>query len=84
MICVKKNIKTRNGLFKIGAVVLNENEVWYEDDVKPVCAENDFTINFYPNNRKGIHVGKKHFRSVDEAEAYIWLLDINGFSLMDL
>ena len=31
MICVKKNIETRNGLFKIGAVVLNENEVCYED-----------------------------------------------------
>lgn len=30
------------------------------------------------------YVGKKHFRSVDEAEAYIWLLDINGFSVMDL
>ena len=76
MICVKKNIKTRNGLFKIGAVVLNENQVWY-DDVKPVCAENDYTINFFPNGKKGVHKGRKHFRSVDEAEAYIWLLDFH-------
>ena len=41
-------------------------------------------LHFVPNGRKGTHVGKKHFRSVDEAEAYIWLLDINGFTAMDL
>lgn len=84
MICVKKEIETHNGLFRIGAVVLNEDETWKDDSVKPVCADNDFMLHFVPNGRKGTHVGKKHFRSVDEAEAYIWLLDINGFSVMDL
>ena len=84
MICTKDIIKTRNGLFTIGAVVLNEDETWKDDNVKPICADNDYMINFLPNGSKGVHKGKKHFRSVDEAEAYIWLLDINGFSLMDL
>lgn len=84
MTCTKKEIKTHNGLFKIGAVVLNEDETWKDDSIKPVCAENDYMIKFLPDGRKGIHLGKKHFNSLDDAEAYIWLLDINGFSLMDL
>ena len=83
MICTKKVIKTHNGLFKIGAVVLNENAVWYEDKM-PICADDDFMINFLPNGKKGIHKGRKHFRSIDEAETYICFLNINGFSLMDL
>lgn len=36
MICVKKEIETHNGLFRIGAVVLNEDETWKDDNVKPV------------------------------------------------
>lgn len=84
MICTKKEIKTHNGLFKIGAVVLNEDETWRDDSIKPVCAENDYMINFLPNGRKGIHKGHKHFCSVDDAETYICLLNVNGFSLMDL
>ncbi len=36
MICVKKEIDTHNGLFRIGAVVLNEDETWKDDNVKPV------------------------------------------------
>lgn len=35
MICVKKEIETHNGLFRIGAVVLNEEETWQGDKVKP-------------------------------------------------
>ena len=84
MTCVRKQIKTHNGLFKIGAVVLNEDEMWKDDSIKPVCAENDYMINFLPSGRKGIHKGKKHFSSVDDAEIYITLLNVNGFSLMDL
>ena len=84
MICVRKQIKTCNGLFKIGSVVLNEEEMWKDDSIKPVCSDNDFMINFLPTGRKGIHKGRKHFRSVDDAETYITLLNINGFSLMDL
>lgn len=37
MICVKKEIETHNGLFRIGAVVLNEDETWKDDNVKPMC-----------------------------------------------
>ena len=85
MTCTKKEIKTHNGLFKIGAVVLNENEIWYSEDyVEPVCAENDYVINFLPNGSKGIHKGRKHFSSIDDAETYICFLNVNGFSLMDL
>ena len=84
MICIKKKIKTRNGMFKIGSIVLNEVETWNDDNVKPICAKNDYIITFLPNGSKGVHVGKKHFNSVDDAEAYIWLLDIKGFSLVDL
>ena len=84
MICTKKTIKTHNGLFKIGSVVLNEDETWKDDNVKPVCAEDDYMINFLPNGSKGIHKGHKHFHSVDDAETYVCFLNINGFSLMDL
>ncbi|MDY2615819.1 MAG: hypothetical protein SOV76_04585 [Treponema succinifaciens] len=84
MICVKKEIETHNGLFRIGAVVLNEEETWKDDKVKPICADNDFMLHFREKGHMGVHAGKKHFRSVEEAEAYIWLLDINGFSVMDL
>lgn len=41
-------------------------------------------LHFREKGKMGTHIGKKHFRSVDEAEAYIWLLDINGFTVMDL
>ena len=84
MTCTKKVIKTHNGLFKIGAVVLNEDETWRDDSVKPVCSDNDYMINFLPNGSKGIHKGRKHFSSVDDAETYICFLNVNGFSLMDL
>nr|CDL67117.1 unnamed protein product [uncultured bacterium]CRY94899.1 hypothetical protein [uncultured prokaryote] len=84
MLAIKKEIQTHNGLFRIGAVVLNEDETWKDDKVKPIFADNDFQLHFRPNGERGVHVGRKHFRSVDEAEAYIWLLDINGFSVADL
>lgn len=84
MIAVKKELETINGLFRIGAVVLNEDETWKDDKVKPVCADNDFMLHFVPKGKKGVHVGKKHFRSVEEAEAYIMMLNINGFSVSDL
>ena len=84
MIAVKKELDTLNGLFRIGAVVLNEDETWKDDKVKPVCADNDFMLHFVPKGKKGVHVGKKHFRSVEEAEAYIMMLNINGFSVSDL
>lgn len=84
MLSIKKEIETHNGLFRIGAVVLNEEETWQADKVKPICAEHDFMIMFRAKGHKGVHAGKKHFRSVEEAEAYIWLLDINGFSVLDL
>ena len=41
-------------------------------------------IIFVPKGKKGVHVGKKHFRSIEEAEAYIMMLNINGFSVSDL
>lgn len=84
MICVKKEIETINGLFRIGAVVLNEEETWQADKVKPICADNDFMLHFVPRGKKGVHAGKKHFRSVEEAELYISLLNLNGFYLADL
>ena len=84
MIAVKKELETLNGLFRIGAVVLNEDETGKDDKVKPVCADNDFMLHFVPKGKKGVHVGKKHFRSVEEAEAYISMLNINGFSVADL
>ena len=84
MIAVKKELETFNGLFRIGAVVLNEDETWKDEKVKPVCANNDFMLHFVPKGKKGVHVGKKHFRSIEEAEAYIMMLNINGFSVLDL
>ena len=84
MICVKKELETFNGLFRIGAVVLNEDETWKDDRVKPVCADNDFMLHFLPKGKKGVYVGRKHFRSVEEAELYVSLLSINGFSVLDL
>ena len=82
-IWIKKEIETHNGLFRIGAVILNEDETWNEN-VKPICADNDFMLHFVPKGKQGVHVGKKHFRSVKEAEVYISLLNINGFSILDL
>lgn len=80
---IKKEIETHNGLFRIGAVILNEDEIWKEN-VKPISADNDFMLHFIPAGKQGVHVGTKHFSSVAEAEAYIWLLNINGFSVTDL
>lgn len=84
MLCIKKELETHNGLFRIGAVVLNESESWVDSKVKPICSDNDFMLQFVEKGTIGVHVGKKHFRSVDEAEAYILLLDLNGFSTADL
>lgn len=84
MLSIKKEIETRNGLFKIGAVVLNEAETWKDENTKPICSENDFMLRFVPNGERGVCCGKKHFRNIDEAEAYVLLLDINGFSRADL
>ncbi len=52
--------------------------------MKPVCADNDFMLHFVPKGKQGVHVGTKHFRSVAEAELYITILNINGFSVTDL
>lgn len=82
-VCIKKEIETHNGLFRIGAVILNEDETWKEN-VKPISADNDFMLHFIPAGKQGVHVGKKHFRSVAEAELYITMLNINGFSILDL
>lgn len=84
MLSIKKEIETHNGLFKIGAVVLNEAETCKDENAKPICSENDFMLRFVPYGERGVCCGKKHFRSVDEAEAYVLLLDINGFSRADL
>lgn len=84
MLAVKKEIETRNGLFRIGAVVLNEEETWKADKVEPICANNDFMLHFKRKDSVGVHAGKKHFKSVEEAEAYVWMLDIKGFSVADL
>ncbi|MBQ3799078.1 MAG: hypothetical protein II837_02170 [Treponema sp.] len=83
MIAVKKEVSTHNGLFRIGAVVLNEEESW-EKGVPPVCAEHDFMLHFVPQGQRGVHAGKKHFETMEEAEAYIWAIDIAGFSVEDL
>ena len=71
-LCIKKEIEYSIGLFRIGAVVLEEE------------AEDDFMLHFVPAGKQGVQPGKKHFRSVKEAEAYISLLVINGFSVTDL
>lgn len=81
---VKKEIETHNGLFRIGAVILNEDETWMDPSVKLICADNDFMLHFVPNGRNGTYVGKRHFRSLDEAEFYVHLLNFTGFSTMDL
>ncbi len=83
MLCIKKKLHTGHGLFLIGAVVLNENESW-EKDVPPVCAEHDFMIRFVPEGKKGVVTGKKHFSTIEEAEAFVWALDVAGFSRGDL
>lgn len=83
-ICIKKEIEYSVGLFRIGAVILNEDETWKDNKVKPICAEDDFMLHFFPKGKQGVHVGKKHFKSILEAEAYISLLVINGFSILDL
>lgn len=83
-LCIQKKIETRNGLFRIGAVILNVDETWKDENVKPICAEDDFMINFIPKGTRGSYPGKKHFRSILEAENYIRLLNINGFSTTDL
>jgi hypothetical protein len=83
LLSIKKEIEYSVGTFRIGAVVLNEEETWNEN-VKPICAEDDFMLHFRGKGSKGVHVGKKHFRSVEEAELYISLLVINGFSVTDL
>jgi len=72
-ICIKKELEYSVGLFRICAVVLNEEE-----------ADNDFMLHFRKKGSMGVHTGKKHFRSILEAEAYISLLVINGFSTADL
>lgn len=84
MLSIKKEIEYSVGLFRIGAVVLNEDETWKDEKVKPICAEDDFMLHFKEKNSMGVHVGKKHFRSIEEAEAYISLLVLNGFSVTDL
>lgn len=83
MLSIKKEIEYSVGIFRIGAVVLNEEETWNEN-VKPICAEDDFMLHFRKKGSMGVHVGKKHFKSVEEAELYISLLVINGFSDTDL
>ena len=83
-ICIKKELEYSLGLFRIGAVILNEDETWKDDRVKPVSADNDFMLHFVPKGKQGVHVGTKHFRSVAEAELYISSLVINGFSVTDL
>lgn len=84
MLCIKKRIETPRGLYRIGAVVLNEEETWKDDNVKPICSDNDFMLRFIPAGKKGSFAGKKHFRSIEEAETYIYFIDINGFSTLDL
>lgn len=71
-LCIKKEIEYSIGLFRIGAVVLEEE------------AEDDFMLHFVPAGKQGVQPGKKHFSSIPEAEAYISLLVINGFSVTDL
>lgn len=71
-LCIKKEIEYSIGLFRIGAVVLEEE------------AEDDFMLHFVPAGKQGVQPGKKHFRSVKEAELYITMLVINGFSVTDL
>ena len=86
MLAIKKEIETGHGLFRIGSVVLNEKEVSEDDSntIKPVCSGHDFMLHFKPKGSIGVHVGKRHFSSLEEAEAYVRLLDINGFSRTDL
>ena len=71
-LCIKKEIEYSIGLFRIGAVVLEEE------------AEDDFMLHFVTAGKQGVQPGKKHFRSVKEAELYITMLVINGFSVTDL
>jgi len=71
-LCIKKEIEYSVGLFRIGAVVLEEE------------AEDDFMLHFVPAGKQGVHVGNKHFSSIPEAETYITMLVINGFSVTDL
>lgn len=81
---VKKELEYSMGTFRIGAVCLNEDETWKDENVKPIFADNDFMLHFREKNSKGIHVGKKHFRSIEEAEMYISMLVLNGFSTNQL
>lgn len=73
-LCIKKEIEYSVGLFRIGAVVSKIEEE----------AENDFMLHFKKKGSMGVHVGKKHFRSILEAETYISFLVIKGFSVTDL
>lgn len=71
MLCIKKEVKTNNALFRIGAVVLNTDDS-DKDDFKPICSNNDFMLHFVAKEQKGVTIGKKHFRTIEEAEAYIY------------
>lgn len=71
-ICIKKELEYSVGLFRICAVVLEAE------------AEDDFMLHFKKKGSQGVHTGKKHFRSILEAETYISMLVINGFSVTDL
>lgn len=79
----RKTVDFTDGKFFIHQCVKNESDVVWHDAV-PIPAENDYVIKFLPKGCLGSHVGKKHFPSVDCAEAYICFLALTGFSTEDL
>lgn len=83
MIITKRKIETGHGLFMISAVCTNEKEVIWQD-ATPIEADNDFTICFVSKGSKAVAHGKKHFKDIELAEAYIHMLAVNGFSRADL
>lgn len=73
MIRVEKTIETHNGIFKMGKL-LDESENPTEF----------YIIHFYPKGKKGVMVGKKKFESLEDVETYVHLLNVRGFSRVDL
>lgn len=83
MLEIRQQTQNQHGFFKVGAVVLNENDVMTKNAL-PKCSEDDFMIAFRDKNKIGWHYGKKHFRTEDEAIAFILQCNIFGFKKSDL
>ena len=54
MLSIEQEIETRNGLFKIGAVVLNEDETWKDNSAAPIGAKDGLMLRFVPKDERRV------------------------------